>query len=385
VNFLENRYLFKKEEFVNASPYPYERKEKDTKLIAWYLPQYYRMEVNDKYHGLGFTEWTNSSQAVPLYTGHDQPHIPYDVGYYDLSVLDSMKRQIELANYFGIYGFCFHWYWFSGARTMEKPVEMFLANKDLNIHFCLNWATENWTASWDGGNQDIIFRQDLQDGDMERLFQDFLPYFQDERYIRIHNCPLLIVYSLSMFGEKKSKELFRRLRELAVQAGFEGLYILITNHDTIYEEELSYGADGWVEFPPGGMPEIMEPYKPEGYINPYFHGTIYDYAEYVKNKKYLRKKKTPPVFNSVLTSFDNSPRWAMHANILHGSNADLYKVWLRDILKESKRKHSRDNDYVFINSWNEWAESSYLEPDVRKGYAYLEATRDAEVIGIDKV
>ena len=151
--YIEKSILRKSEDFIEFDENGYERKEGDTKLLAWYLPQFHQMEINNKFHGQGFTEWTNTSRAIPLFTGHYQPHIPYDVGYYDLLNIDTLKRQIYLARHYGIYGFCFHYYWFSGKRIMEKPLEIFLEHKELDMPFCLDWATENWTALWDGGNR----------------------------------------------------------------------------------------------------------------------------------------------------------------------------------------------------------------------------------------
>lgn len=377
VRYLENRQLNRNEKFVSLSSVAYQHKNEDSKIIAWYLPQYYQMEINDKYHGKGFTEWTNSSQAIPLFVGHDQPHIPYDVGYYTLNNPEIMQNQIDLAKRYGIYGFCFHYYWFSGQKTMEKPIYMFLEHKELDIPFCLNWATENWTMAWDGSKYDMIFEQKLQSKDDERFMQDILPFFYDSRYIKIEGKPLLIIYTLEMFGKKASIQLLDAFRRIAKENGFPDLYILISTFHKFDENVQEYGADGLVEFPPSFMSDCPQ-YLPEGYVNPYFAGTIFDLNQYVSKRMYLRQYQNKEIYRSVLVSFDNTARKARWGGVIfHGASPENYGQWLSDILEESKIIHDQTHDFVFVNSWNEWAEGSHLEPDVRNGYAYLEATCDA--------
>lgn len=377
VKYLEEYNVNKTKDFVNYSESDFVRTEQDTKLIAWYLPQYYQMEVNDRFHGKGFTEWTCSSQGMPLFVGHEQPHIPYDVGYYDLNNIDTMRRQIELAKHYGIYGFCFHYYWFSGIRTMEKPVNMFLENKELDIPFCLNWATENWTSVWDGGNYNLIYEQKIEDGDADRFFDDILPFFEDPRYIRIDGAPLFVVYTAVMFSKEEFSELMAHFRKRAKAAGFPDLYILLSNYRAFDGNAEDYNINGIVEFPPTYMGDCKR-YDINGYINPYFGGEIYDLVSFVEEGRHLTKWDNANYYRSALVSFDNTvrkPRWG--GCVFYGASPKLYKKWLGDILAENKKLKTKTTNLAFVNSWNEWAEGSHLEPDQRHGYAYLQATKEA--------
>lgn len=378
IQYLEKKILKKSDDFVDCSEVSFVRRKGDSKVIAWYLPQFHKMEINDVFHGKGFTEWTNTTTMMPLFTGHYQPHVPYDVGYYDLLNVDTFKRQIKLAKHYGVYGFCIHYYWFSGKRIMEKPLELLLNHKELDIPFCFNWATENWTALWDGGNKEIMVEQTLEDGDEEKFMNDILPYMNDPRYIKINGRPVLVIYSVNNFEKNRIKHAIEYFREKAKNEGFPDLYIMVTNAFKFEDDATEWGLDAMVEFPPHEVQGFMKKYRPEGYINPYYKGGVLDATEFIENKQYMINHKSKKCFRSALVSWDNSARKARTgANIVTGLSPSTFKTWLKDIMCESNKVHSEEENIVFVNSWNEWAEGSHLEPDMKYGYAYLQAVKEA--------
>ena len=353
-------------------------REEDTRIIAWYLPQFHQLEVNNQFLGQGFTEWTNSSQAVPQFTGHYQPHIPYDVGYYDLMNIDTFKRQIYLAKNYGVYGFAFHYYWFSGTRLMEKPLELLLKHTELEIPFCINWANENWTSVWDGGNNELIYEQKLNAEDDEKFINDVLPIFRDKRYIKINNRPLLSIYRSDLFERKRFLDYTERLREAVRSEGFPDLFILITTATRNRDNVIEWGADGLVEFPPHRLNANAVEMRSEGYINPDFRGQIWSLESFIKNKEYFVEYTSEKVFRTALVSFDNTARRGrVGCNIYYDISPEMYKEWLTNIILETKKKYHGEENMVFVNAWNEWAEGAHLEPDMKYGYAYLEATTAA--------
>lgn len=378
VHYLEKTYADMGKEFVSFEEGRYVRKETDAKIIAWYLPQFHQMEINNKFHGQGFTEWTNTSKTFPQFCGHYQPHIPYDVGYYDLLNVETLKRQVYLAHNYGIYGFAFHFYWFSGKRIMEKPLNLFLEHKEIDFPFCINWANENWTSVWDGGNQDVMFEQKLNSNDEEKFMEDLLPLLGDPRYIKIDQKPLLSIYRTDIFDKDRFLLFMQNIRNIAKEKGVGDLFILITTATQNEEDPRGWGADALVEFPPHRIHQCARRIQPRGYLNPYFRGNIYDMSGFIEEKKYMAQHNADIVFRTAMTGFDNTARRGMTgAGIFYGLTPERYKRWMVDIIRESREKHVPSMNFVFVNGWNEWAEGAHLEPDLKYGYAYLQATGQA--------
>ena len=375
--FFENNYK-KSPEFVDITNKPYVRKEDDVKAIAFYLPQFYSFPTNDKSFGRGFTEWTNVTKAIPHFIGHRQPQLPIDVGFYNLEHDDVMYRQIELAKMYGIYGFCFYYYWFSGEKIMEKPIYNWLNNKELDFPFCIIWTNHNWSKQWDGGNRELIIEQKHYDEDDEKLFYDLLPFFKDKRYIKIGNKPVFSIFNPSFFTKERFLKFKNTMQKLAKENGLEDICFFGANHFSFDKQE-EYGIDALCEFLPNGMfPYLKTRFKLR--CNNKFKCSVFDMKDYIENKKYfLHKYNSPNVIKSIFPSWDNTARKAYSEGgaVFYGETPELYKKWLIDILKWTKENKSKDNQFVFINAWNEWSEGAHLEPDNYYGYAYLQATKEA--------
>ena len=360
--------------FVPFTNKPYERKEGDPKIFAYYLTQFHAIPENDDAHGKGFTEWTNVASAAPQFVGHYQPKIPYDLGFYNLLMPGVMERQVEIAKAYGIYGFCFYYYWFSGRKVLEKPLEYWIAHKEIDFHYHFCWANENWSRLWDGGNHEIILEQELKDGDTERFFADILPYFKDERYEKIGNKPILMVYRPSLFPKERFINFVTGLQCLARQNGFDGLYVYASNAFG-FNEPLEYGCDGLIEFPPHGLSPYWKEERTRTRLIPSTDFLICDMEPFINQKEYLRP--TPyPVFRTCFPDWDNSPRKAWSNGRCFQLPENGFAIWLTDIIRWTKENRATNEQYVYINAWNEWGEGAVLEPTLRNGYKSLNIVKN---------
>lgn len=353
--------------FVPYTQTPYIRHSGDAKIYAFYLTQFHAIPENDEAHGKGFTEWTNVANATPQFESHYQPKIPYDLGFYNLTMPGVMERQVEIAKTYGIYGFCFYYYWFSGRKLLEKPLEYFL-DSNIDFHFHLCWANENWSKKWDGGEQELIVEQHLEDDDANKFFNDLLPYIRDPRYERIDDKPVLIIYRSNIFDKLKLTLFLNQLNKLSVEHGFKGLYLLGTNAFD-FNTPQEYNYKGLVEFPPHGI--NLDFYKVKKKRLPGSNFSIINFSNYIQQKGYLADKKYP-VFKTCFPGWDNTPRKLYSGGYCCLMNDSDFHQWLSDIILWTKEHHTPDENIIYINAWNEWAEGAILEPTTFFGYKNLD-------------
>jgi lipopolysaccharide biosynthesis protein len=350
------------------------------RLIAFYLPQYHPIPENDEWWGKGFTDWRNVAKAKPVFRGHEQPKIPADLGFYDLRVPEVRAQQADLAQKYGIEGFCYWHYWFNGKLLLERPINEIIASGEPDFPFCLAWANEPWTRAWDGKPRDILLDQVYGgDDDDRRHFEWLLPALTDRRAIRVDGKPVFCVYKAKNLPEcRRTTELWRNL---AAKNGLPGLYLLSVETD---------GTFGW-DARQGGFDAAID-YQPRwerivAYMKKNLFKLAVDFLRYHDMHLWILDygKVWPhliapavdyPLYPGVCPRWDNTPRRVTRGIILKAEDSGEYGAWLGNAVRSVQHLHP-DHRLVFINAWNEWAEGNYLEPDLLHGHEYLDATARA--------
>ncbi|NHC38033.1 glycoside hydrolase family 99-like domain-containing protein [Scytonema millei] len=354
------------------------------RLIAFYLPQYHPIPENDEWWGKGFTEWTNVTKAKPLFSEHYQPHLPADLGFYDLRLSETRQAQADLAKEYGIYGFCYYHYWFNGKRLLERPFNDVLNSGQPDFPFCLCWANENWTRRWDGKEQNLLLKQIYSEED-DRLHMQWLAQaFSDRRYIKVDGKPLFLVYRATKLPNPQ--QTVKIWREEAKRLGVGEIFLCrVESFASEQEDPRLIGFDASVEFQPDwtqlGLPlqkgRLWHLARKLGLAHQaYGNHNIYEYSTIVKHML-AKSNPTYQRFPCVTPSWDNTARRQAGAIILQNSTPEVYESWLRTIVDNTLANNYSTEKIVFINAWNEWAEGNHLEPCQKWGHAYLEATRMA--------
>lgn len=355
--------------------------EKAVRVIAYYLPQFHPIPENDNWWGKGFTEWTNVRPAIPQFEGHYQPHVPDDfIGYYNLLDREVQAKQIELAKQYGIEGFCFYLYWFSGKRLLEQPLDNYLNDQSLDLPFCVCWANENWSRRWDGLESELLMVQNYSEQDDIDFIANIAKYLRDPRYIRIEGKPLLLIYRPNLFPDMNAT--IWRWRDWCHANGLGEIYLAYTQSFECVDPAI-YGFDAAIEFPPNNsspqnFTSLVEPAVDN------FQSTVYDWRGFIERSENYQDPGYK-LFRGVCPSWDNTARKKNKGTVFHNSCPKLFKQWLVNAFIDTRtRVDNADEQIVFINAWNEWAEGAHLEPDQRHGFAWLQAVRDAHQSALEK-
>jgi len=351
------------------------------KTIAFYLPQFHTIPENDQWWGKGFTEWVNVKKSQPLFTGHRQPRVPLSNNYYDLSDVEILRWQSELIQKYLVDGMCFYHYWFNGKLLLEKPLELLLGHKDINMPFCLSWANEPWTRAWDGGDKDMLISQEYgSEQEWSAHFKYLLQAFKDPRYIKINNKPMFIIYRAEAIGE--FDKMISHWQIWAIENGFPGLHIVISN--TYFKDKNSSIKDYQrLDFEPMYTLRKERNFmaKVKSKISSIFKTLLYSNTlsmVYSYDDIWLSILKRPiqeTCYPGAFVDWDNSPRKQHKGTVFNGMTAEKFKFYFS---QQYNRAKSTGCDFLFVNAWNEWAEGAYLEPDEEHAYALLEVIQESK-------
>jgi lipopolysaccharide biosynthesis protein len=349
------------------------------RVIPFYLPQYHRFPENDRWWGPGFTDWANVAKGKPNFPGHEQPLLPAELGFYDLESDRVRKRQTELATRAGISGFMYYHYWFAGRPLMRMPLER-LVESELDQPFSVMWANEDWTRTWDGRADDVLIAQEFESAPANGFIDDVLPLLRDPRYIRVDGAALLAVYRPGAIPDFAA--VLADWRERARAAGAGELHVLGVDVGGVFqgyteEEAERAGLDGLLGFPPHNHRWEWRSQAGSGIVDT-FRGRYLEYRGMADAAiDDLRSGRVGPRRSpGVMAGFDNTARRQDTADIWYGANPFTFRRWLRAAVLHAESRPEA-SPLVFVNAWNEWAESAVLEPTERYGSLYLQAVGSA--------
>ena len=361
------------------------------KVLAFYLPQFEPTELNDKYYGKGFTEWTNVGKAKPLYRGHYQPKVPADLGYYDLRVPEVAMQQAELARNAEVFGFAYWHYWWSGDMELEKASERMLCTGKPNFPFCFAWANENWYKKlWSKDKKEDILIKDQQypgDEDNKTHFDYCLPFFKDNRYITFDGRPIFLIYRpLDFPGVSKFiKQWNNWLKESGVASSF--YFVGMMYHTSELDQIRKLGFD--CVTPQHNLRTSLNDSTIIGRIRSYWqsftgkYGVLfkYDYQDYPNTVWNQVVDSRDDVAPQLIPNWDNTPRAGRRGLLYVNATPEVFAVASNEVMKGVKYK---SNKLVFLKSWNEWAEGNYMEPDLRYGKGFINALKEAVIRNVDR-
>ena len=358
---------------------PFRQIPRDVKVVAFYLPQFHAFPENDEWWGKGFTEWTNTKRAKPRFPSHYQPRTPHkDIGFYDLSDVENIKKQVALAKAHGISAFCLYYYWFGGRKLMDKPLELIMAHPEIDFEFCLCWANENWTRTWDGQQNSVLIEQNYSDERDVHFIMDLKRYIVDPRYLRCQGKPVILVYHAKALPNPNKT--FAAWRSWCRENGVGEIQIwscrtfIQSGGCGILDE-----VDREVEFPPHKVSE-QELFPPSRFHAFTDDGFYYNYHKIITDLhqgKTFADQSPHPFYRCAMLGWDNSCRRETGYSVWQYFSLKSYHYWLRNILEYTRENFSEKERFVFVNAWNEWAEGTYLEPDECFGYASINTTTRA--------
>ncbi len=346
------------------------------KVFAYYLPQYHRVPINDKWWGEGFTEWISVRNAKPLYEGHYQPREPMNDNYYSLLDKETMEWQADLMHEYGIDGMCFYHYWFSSEeQVLEKPAENLLVWKNIDMPFCFSWANESWLNKWSSregfawtdnekekkSELKYIFLQTYgRENEWREHFEYLLPFFKDERYIKYNDKPLFVIHDV--YTIPCLHEMLRLWNDMAIYNGFKGIYVIGGGIPDIYS-----CVDAYMTHEPGNVKKYINTYAsmPSRY-------SYKEASETILEQKYY---KGTTMMYSTFCSYDTTPRYGKDGDVYEYVTPEFFCEHLSRLMAKN---HMAGVDMVFIDAWNEWGEGMHLEPDEKYGFRWLEAVKQAK-------
>ena len=347
--------------------------------FALYLPQFHQVAENDEWWGEGFTEWTHVRAAKPLYKGHKQPIAPLNDNYYNLMEKQTVQWQTDLMKQHGIDGFVYYHYYFQGKMLLEKPAENLLNWTDIDQPFFFCWANHSWFKATKTEKKLLLEQTYGTREDWQKHFEYLLPFFRDSRYEKKDNKPVFMIFAPD-FPEKH--DMMAYFDACCKEAGFDGIYVIETFSNAYHVDNLPKFRENLCR--QAEQIYIREPVVSTMLLKRKRNRTLLGVYEWFCQKlaqkgmlKWVQRysgdqlykimlEQTPRGENlshGVFFSWDNTPRHSYRGYVITPPEKESFMRYADSV---------KDDAYVFVNAWNEWAEGMILEPTAHEGLRYLE-------------
>lgn len=346
-----------------------------SKIISFYLPQFHPIPENDVWWGKGFTEWTNVGKARPLYLGHYQPHVPADLGYYDLRLSETRVQQADLARAYSVDAFCYWHYWFGGKELLQRPFSEVLTSKSPDFPFCLGWANHSWMAkTWSTkGKSDKLLIEQTYPGIDDHInhFNDLLEAFLDKRYLRIDGKPLFVIWEPELIPDAPT--FIALWNELAKKNGLAGIYFVGFTYKKEKIESIKKLGFNDVTYD-----SLVDVFRHSNPVKKFIKNCLWtslsiprllSYSSY--SHMLLKTANKSDFIPCLLPNYDHTPRSGKRGLVILSSPEKFRQLCVKVFTRVKAEKG--ESALVFIKSWNEWGEGNHLEPDLKYGKKYLEA------------
>ena len=363
-----------------------------TKILSMYLPQYHCIPENDEFWGKGFTDWVTVKKARPLFRGHEQPKVPLNENYYDLSQTENVRWQANLAREYGIDGFGIYHYWFNNEKNLlTKPAEIILENKDIDIDFFFAWDNANWKRSWSNvegndwapamekgkakrGEPIILIPYILgEKKDWENHYRYVSRFFADERYIKRDNKPIFVIFGYN----EAIQEMCDYWDELACNDGYNGMFFIykynsnceLLNSKSVFKYEPIFS--GWKNTNSlllRLLDKVIRRIGLRSNINLYSYDDVW--SNIINNTSLMPRSDC---YSGAFVSYDDTPRRGKRGTVIYGATPEKFERYMSKLFEIC---NEQGKDYIFLTAWNEWGEGAYLEPDSVYGVRYLQALKN---------
>lgn len=362
-----------------------------------YFPQLHAIPENDTWWGKGFTDWDSVKTAKPQFEGHYQPRIPLENNYYDQSKLETLRWQIYLAKAHGIYGFCHYHYWFDGKQLLETPTNLMMENKDIDFPFCLSWANETWSKRWDGKDHHILIQQTHTPTkeSWKKHYDYLIKAWKDPRAIKVDGKPVFVIYRPQRI--ERINDMLAYWRELAIKDGLPGLYLIFQKQYELPIKACLDSFDAAFQFQPFEalyspafdkssirhsfmfkffriLPEYLQDIFRSLRTSYFKNLTFHNYDAVWKQIIEIRPDEKLTTYPGAFVDWDNAARYKNRATIFKGASPQSFEKWFSSLVDTMPQRNLPEN-FIFLNAWNEWSEGTYLEPDEKYGYQYIEAVK----------